>query len=235
MSDMRIALVAEGKTDFVIIEAALKAILPKPFILTLLQPEDTRPKMGSGWCGVMKWCQEAMLKPGITALADDPTLGFFDLIIIHLDADVAGKSYTDCGSVISEQVSKAGWTDLPCEQPCPPSDASITKLIAVLQSWLGSMEPRDKTVFCIPSKSSETWLAAGVYPHNHALLQDSECADNMAGRLANLPKAQRIKKSVMDYRKQAKHLTANWSEVCSMCSQAAIFQRAILCVVKPDI
>ncbi len=35
MSDPRIALVAEGPTDLVLIEAALKAILQRSFILTL--------------------------------------------------------------------------------------------------------------------------------------------------------------------------------------------------------
>ena len=49
MSELRIALVAEGPTDYVIIEAALKAVLPKPFILTQLQPEATRPDLGQGW------------------------------------------------------------------------------------------------------------------------------------------------------------------------------------------
>ena len=45
MSDLRIALVAEGPTDFVIIEAALKAILPGAFILTQLQPEASLPEI----------------------------------------------------------------------------------------------------------------------------------------------------------------------------------------------
>ena len=58
MSDPRIALVAEGPTDFVVIEAALKAILQRPFVLNQLQPEPTRPEIGGGWGGVFKWCQE---------------------------------------------------------------------------------------------------------------------------------------------------------------------------------
>jgi hypothetical protein len=57
MSDLRIGLVAEGKTDQVVIEAALKAILERPFILTLLQPETSDPfgdagPLGGGWGGV---------------------------------------------------------------------------------------------------------------------------------------------------------------------------------------
>lgn len=52
MSDLRVALIAEGPTDVVVIEAALKALLPRSFVLAQLQPEPTRPKMGTGWGGV---------------------------------------------------------------------------------------------------------------------------------------------------------------------------------------
>lgn len=48
---LHIGLVAEGATDSVIIEAALKAILTQPFVLTSLQPEATQPQLGTGWCG----------------------------------------------------------------------------------------------------------------------------------------------------------------------------------------
>ena len=92
MSSPRIVLVAEGLTDLVIIKAALKAILPTPFVLTLLHPEATRPDLGQGWGGVLKWCR-AFQARGYASLEDDPTLGFYDWIIIHLDADVADKSY----------------------------------------------------------------------------------------------------------------------------------------------
>lgn len=50
MSNLRIALVAEGPTDYVLIEAALKAVLGKQtFVLTQLQPEVTSPSFGGGW------------------------------------------------------------------------------------------------------------------------------------------------------------------------------------------
>lgn len=49
---LRIALVAEGTTEFEVIQAALQAILsPRSFVLTKLQPEETKPEMGTGWGG----------------------------------------------------------------------------------------------------------------------------------------------------------------------------------------
>ena len=58
MSDLRVALIAEGPTDAVVIGAALKALLPRSFTLTQLQPEPTLPKLGTGWGGVLRWCLE---------------------------------------------------------------------------------------------------------------------------------------------------------------------------------
>jgi hypothetical protein len=58
MSELRVALIAEGPTDTVLIEAALKVILgDRLFTLTTIQPEATPGWMGTGWCGVFKWCR----------------------------------------------------------------------------------------------------------------------------------------------------------------------------------
>src|ERR1041384_5394909 len=87
MSDLRIGLVAEGPLDRVTIEAALKAIIPRPFVLTLLQPEPRDPRPTNGWCGVLKWCQQFAAR-GQASLEVDPTLaGFFDLYVLHVHAD----------------------------------------------------------------------------------------------------------------------------------------------------
>ena len=163
MSDLRIALIAEGATDQVIIEAALKAILPRPFVLKLLQPEMTRPDLGGGWGGVLKWSKEFCSR-GFASLEDDPTLELYDFFVIHLDADVAHFSYADYGNDVVLEAQEKGWGLLPCSQECPPPDATVNNLKPVLLSWLGIDGVGDKTVLCIPSKCSEAWLASAVYP-----------------------------------------------------------------------
>jgi len=81
MSDpLRIALVAEGATEREVIDAALKVILaPRSFVLTQLQPEATKPDIGGGWGGVLKWCHQlaARSQPGGGAVEADPTLSIF--------------------------------------------------------------------------------------------------------------------------------------------------------------
>lgn len=88
MSELRIGLVAEGPLDGIIIEAALRAILDRPFVLSQLQPEATRPSFGGGWGGVFKWCH-AFRCAGQTPLESDPRLSDFEMVILHIDADVA--------------------------------------------------------------------------------------------------------------------------------------------------
>jgi hypothetical protein len=232
MSDLRIALIAEGLTDQVIIEAALQAIIQRPFVLTLLQPEATQPQMGSGWGGVLKWCQQ-FHKRGYPSFEDDVTLAIYDLFIIHLDADVAEKQYANISPDIEQQAHNCGWGDLPCSQPCPPPEPTVANLTTVLVSWLGNPAVGKRTVFCIPSKSSEVWLAMAVFPDNQKLLQDLECTLDIETRLVILPKAKRIRKSQREYRRHAATITTHWIGIRQRCSQAAVFHDQITQALTP--
>lgn len=76
MSSFTIAVVAEGQTDQVVIEAALKAMLPGGLLILPLQPVPTR-QLGSasakatpegrqqGWCGVFEYpfCAVGSVRP----------------------------------------------------------------------------------------------------------------------------------------------------------------------------
>lgn len=222
MSDLRIALVAEGPTDATIITAALAAILPFPFVPTLLQPEATRPDLGAGWGGVLKWSREFNSR-GFPSLEEDPTLGLYDMFIVHIDADVADFSYADCGPGIEEAARTEGWGALPCSADCPPPDAAVNNVKAVLETWVGRAAWGDRTILCIPSKSSEAWLAAAVYPGNTKLLAALECCTTMEARLSALPKGEKIKKKVKEYVLLAATITSNWPDVRRKCTRADAF------------
>lgn len=230
MSERRIALVAEGPTDHEVINAALKAILPDRFTLTLLQPEPTQPTLGGGWGGVLKWCGAAGARHA-NVLDTDPTLEGFDLLVIHLDMDVAQAQYADCGAQVPAQSAVRGWAALPCHMPCPPVADTCARLEAVLSSWLNPAQAGAKTVLCLPAQSSGTWLAAATLPADHALLVGVECNVAVESRLAQLPLRQRIRKVVREYRLHAGQVTANWARVKSLCSQAEAFEQAVKAVL----
>lgn len=227
MSELRIALVAEGGTDYVIIEAALKAILNRPFILTKLQPEATKPEMGTGWSGVLKWCEATALRHS-GSLDADPTLDQFDLLIIHLDVDVASENYGNAGQQVPLKAAKKGWSILPCAQACPPVINSVAPLISVLDSWLSPVSRGNKTVLCMPSQSSGTWLAVATLPANHALLAGPECNISLESSLAMLPLKYRIRKKVREYRNHADKITNSWVTIKAICTQAVTFESQVL-------
>ncbi len=235
MSDapLRIAFVGEGPTDLIAIEAALKAVLgTRTFTLTLLQPEPTRPIMGNGWCGVLKWCR-AFVERGFPSLEQDPTLMGFELLEIHLDADVAGMKYENGGAAVVEAAHDL--LALPCEQPCPPPAASVDALRLRLLSWLGDRQLGPRSVLCIPSKAIESWIAAAALPDGHKLLDGLECNGNLSDQLEALPTGQRIKKGTRSYRSCAVELTAQWERVMRLCSQASRFATDVRAALAPPV
>ncbi len=227
MSELRIALVAEGPTDYEVIQAALKAVLSDPFVLVPLQPEPTQPTLGAGWCGVLKWCYQAHQRhQGF--LMEDPTLIGFDLIIIHVDVDVASKQYSDCGTSVETWATQYSWASLPCAQGCPPISNTVDALKSVIESWLGKGNLCNQTLLCLPAQSSGTWLAAAVLSLSSTLLVNNpECNLNLESQLEKLPKDQRIKKRVREYRIHAPHITQQWNQVKQICTQASNFEHRV--------
>lgn len=232
MSDLKIGLVAEGVTDVVIIQAALSAILQnRDFILTVIQPEPTQPAMGTGWCGVLRWCDQMAITTS-AYLSESPLFEQIDLLILHVDMDVLSASYADCGSTVQTLSIAKQWDILPVQLPCPPISNMSSELAKKIQSWLGSgVALGNKTVLCLPAQSSGTWLAAAVLPISHTLLVNTECNPIVESQLNYLPINQRIKKTKRDYESRAATILANWHGVKQLCSQAQQFEQDVLAIV----
>lgn len=229
MSDPRIALVAEGPTDAIIIEAALAALLTKPFVLTLLQPEATLPAMGSGWGGVLKWC-DAFAGRGAAALSVDPLFAHFDLLIVHVDADVTGFRYADLGAATADRATERAWPALPCACACPPASACADAMRARLLAWAGVPSTGPGAILCVPSMAVESWIVAARASAYPRLVPGLECDRELSHRLAQLPKGLRLKKSTRDYRPIAAEVTRAWSAVRATCAQAERFSCEVLAV-----
>ncbi|MDX2283030.1 MAG: hypothetical protein NW241_02665 [Bacteroidia bacterium] len=231
MSDKQIALVAEGPTDYVIVEAALKAVLDTPFVLTLLQPEPTRPQSGTGWCGVLKWCVETGQRVN-GQVESDPLLARFDLIILQTDTDIVRNAYDDCGPQIADQAAQQGWEPLPNPVGCPPASSAAAVVRRAIESWLQPAYPGPRTLFCLPAQASDAWLAAAVLSADNELLHGLECHPGLAAKLAQLPLAQRIRKNRREYQHHARGITEHWPAVKSRCAQAAVFEAEVLAAMS---
>ncbi|PWU08799.1 MAG: hypothetical protein C5B50_28850 [Verrucomicrobia bacterium] len=214
---VRVAVVAEGPTEKVVLSAAISSMLAgRSFILKQLQPEESVAfgPVGTGWVGVYRWCRQAVARSG--SLGRDVLFQAYDVLVLQLDADVAGKTYGS-GS-IQETVQ-----DLPCERPCPPPSASTNPLRRALLRWAGETQTPARTVLCTPSKSTDTWVLAALFPNDQAVGEGLECRANVEGRFAQQPVAQRIRKRVEDYRERAEQMEAAWPRLAEGLSEAERF------------
>jgi hypothetical protein len=255
MSSFTVAVVAEGQADQVVIEAALTAMVPGDPRILRLQPEPTgqlEEKSGNGtpvgrqqgWCGVFEWCRQyRQVETG--NLEDHPLLAAcrLDLLVLHLDSDVAERGYTDCSPRIAAEAAMLAALPCidPCPPPCPPVQPPANALKAVLRSWLSPTAIGPRTVVCIPSKAIDSWVAAALPEDSGIKIQgDIECDPDMPARLEPLRKELAVKrkrvgthkhKRSSEYRKHAPRITAEWSRICERCSQAQRFHEDLLSAV----
>lgn len=236
MSDtLRIALVAEGITDYEVLNAAIESMLGgRSFVLALLQPEGSiafsgggnAGSFGGGWKGVYRWCLQATLRSG-GKLSGDPLFLGYDLLLLHLDADVAGEDPAD--SLAPELVGV-----LPCEQSCPPPSATTDALRKVILSWVGEAKTPPKTVLCTPSKSTEAWVMAAIFPKDKEVVKPGwECYPKPENRLGQQSKKKRFAKNQLDYETRKSELQTGWPSVVARLTEARRFQDDFVAAIPP--
>jgi hypothetical protein len=227
---LKVALVVEGPTDRVVIESAISRVLEeRAFVPTQLQPEQSAAfgPFGAGWGGVFRWCQQAARRGG-GCLSGDLLFNSFDVLVLHLDADVADSSYADLSI-------QDGFDDLPCAEPCPPPGATTRRLRRVLLGWAGETKTPRRIVVCIPSKSIEAWVLAALYPNDPAVQSgDLECLPDPEVRLGQQPIRRRIRKSVADYKNRSEALREGWPRVTTTCREAQRFSNDFRTVVNNE-
>ncbi len=230
---LRIALVAEGVTDYEVIYAAISAMLgERSFVLRLLQPEESLAFTGSGavgsfgggWEGVYHWTQ-SMVDRAKRLSNDDAIFVGHDLFVMHLDADVAGEDPANYKNRPYPELKGA----LPCEEPCPPPSATTDRLRTVMIEWLGESELPAVAVLCTPSKSTEAWVVPICFPKDKdASTANWECRPNPENRLGQQPQNQRFSKRHVDYKERRDKLTAGWAAIAARLTEAARFQEDFL-------
>jgi len=223
----RVAVVAEGPTDKIVIQAVVSRIFgARAFILRQLQPEESEAftPLGTGWGGVYRWCRQASERTG-GPIRNDLLFQTYDLLILHLDADVAAKTYGDVG--ITDPAN-----DLPCACPCPPPVGTTNALRKVMLRWISETEVPPTTVLCTPAMMTETWVLCALYPDvAEGIPGNIECYTNPNNRLQALPKAGRLvrrgKKIPSAYQGRSVEIANAWHRARAVCSEAERFSSAL--------
>lgn len=229
---VKVALVAEGITDYEVIKASIESMLNgRAFDVKLLQPEESvafgagnAGSLGGGWRGVYKWCNQAMSRCG-GIISDDVVFMAYDLLLIHLDVDVSGEDpANDRYSPIPELKGV-----LPCRKSgnTPQQDAKLLR--DVLLSWIGQTEKPSKVVLCTPCMSTETWVMAVYFPNDSQMNSKGwENHENPEGRLGAQPARSRFKKSHKDYSLRYGSFVSGWPRVVERLTEAARYNKDFL-------
>jgi hypothetical protein len=236
---VRVGLVAEGWTDRSVVNAAILALLgTRTYELRMLQPEDpasTGPFANNrpgGWTGIYKWCREVVQRAG--RLRDDVTLTTYDIVILHLDADVAACDYH--GAHIEDAPNP---NNLPCGHPvCPPCSNTTNALRIVLLEWVAESTTPPQVVLCTPSASTEAWVLVALYPNDGAVTGGNlECIPVPANLLQAKPAGERLisggSKKVDRYVEREQDITVAWNSVRNICSEADRFSLDFLVATPP--
>ena len=227
MSDpgrLTIGIVAEGPTDHAVLRVIASRLARGRRVRVLaLQPEMSATfqrygVFGAGWKGVWQWCRAQAGRPGgLVASLSAASGGRIDVLIVHVDADIAADAEIDR------------------ERPCPPASATTQGVRDVVKAWLvGTCPLPDNVVLAVPSKATETWILAALVAHTGFLSPCTECTSKPERILTRQPfkhlqtRGGEPKKSVRIYEGLAqKFVGPYWEKVCASCGEASTFDGAL--------
>jgi hypothetical protein len=232
---IRIAFVVEGSTDYIVLRAAIRSLLKgRDFVPTNIWPElDTnlRPVTGGGWGAVYKWCLDIVEQAGGSA-RENPlfVLNNVDMVVIQVDADVARKKYKNYDWIKNPPDDELFRGT--CEKPCPKPNATTNALRTVVLGWMNETSAPPKTVFCTPSKNTETWVLVGLFPDDDSAKKpDIECRWDGEVRLRTHGLIKSGQKLIDKYLDNEDALEAAWPAVRAKCSEAERFSADFLSLV----
>ena len=188
MSEYRVGIIAEGKTDIYLIEGILICAFPEHrFIFQLISPTEGelftgQKKEGFGWRGVYKACCEFASRWDLVK-----TGNMLDLLVVHLDGDVAYAEYQQANIEKQRQ-------DLPCAMPGDSIETAGEKLQQVVCDWLETVG-KDKPViaFCLPFINTEAWVGYLAYPEYRKKFTEKSLEDEIYTWLIAIGKSNRDK------------------------------------------
>lgn len=182
---MRVGIICEGETDYPVLRAVVVHVCRDPALVVVpLCPDTDRlrsPATGpvaGGWQAVRAFLQTS---------ADVLAIGTYDIVVVHVDADVLDKLSSP-----------------PASSPGDPA-GGLDPLCRLVKGWASEGLP-DHAVVVLPRAASESWLLAA-----HTNLKRVEDIDEPAEELARRGLLQRGKdgtarKRSVDFKKLAEGL-----------------------------
>lgn len=233
---VRVAFVMEGSTDYVVLRAAVRALLNgRDFEPTSVWPEldeNLRPVTEGGWGAVYKWCRQ-LLDQSDGPARDNPVFELNDMVVIQVDADVARAKYEDCKYIKNPPADEIFRRT--CEKPCPPPSDTTNALRTVMLGWMGETAVPPKAILCTPSKSIDTWVLVALFPDDgDATSPKIECWWGAEPRLRKYGLIKSGQKLIDKYHANEKEIQDAWPDVRAKCSEAERFSTDFLALVPAE-
>jgi hypothetical protein len=149
----RVGIIAEGPTDFLVLEEIMKTVTPDIEFLHIHPAPAVSSRLGNGWRGVKAWCQEngPELETYLAGVQSRP----LNLLVIHTDCSMADK--------------------LGADRPCPPaSDTALALKQVIEETWLCRVPLPEFVILATPAMSSDAWVVA-AFEEPHPNLAAIEC------------------------------------------------------------
>ena len=210
---IRVGIVAEGPSDFLVLKAMMKHACPDVEFEELHPNNPAFSVPGNGWRGVKAWCERN--GPRLELLMIGVVGRPLHLIVIHADCSMADK----VGS----------------ERPCPEAADTANALKAVVEGvWLGRDPRPEFVVVATPAQSSDAWVVATFDPP-FANLANIECDKAVEEEFVRRYRWRRrdgqVKKSTSAYRPLAEMIGPHHDLVRTRCPQAEVFRTNFLTAV----
>ena len=241
-----IGIVCEGERDYDMITAAIDCFIGEEIKYLWLQPNPVfGTELGSGWKGVIHWCQEYA-----DCLYDylNGATPKVDLLIVQMDADVARSEKeiycynikTCCeGQGNQDPLNCKFAKDKLCPQQLPPNsvcsgepEERVKYLHGVLNPYLRK-DDRVHYILTIPCDATDTWIIAAFEDE----MTDIEKVDSPWNNIIALKKEYhgiRIpgkKKAKRVYGLLIEKVCEKWEIVKEKCPQALKFESDIRSVI----
>lgn len=232
-----IGIVAEGPRDYDMLVKLIDSITGEEQNYQRLQPQpDANGEFGNGWKGVWKWCETHQEDLNDYFYSITPHL---DLLIIHMDGDVARKEkevHCFCESVACDirstvhplKCERCKENKCPIELPCLRHEASPQGYAIFLKTFMANISGNHRELpicFLAPCDSTDTWIIAACEEREtYEDIDDPwEKVICHAAKYNGIKITNRNHKNREPYQKLISIVENNWAIVRERCPQAEAF------------
>lgn len=178
--EINVGIIAEGRTDHMLLNEIICSLLDKDDDCLFLQP--TVQSTTAGWFGVIDYCQNRIKKVGYDTFLKLDISRPIDLLVIAVDGDQHKEPLLDCAARDrvycgryrdahscytmrtngQENFSECLYYPYHSRLKSLPIDARVSAMSSWVLRWCGLQAQPETLIISIPCNMIESWIVAGL-------------------------------------------------------------------------